>query len=89
MYHVYTCGMPLDIGAVQERLKADGLDGWLLYDFHGSNPVAQSLAGLTSAPKMTTRRWYYYIPASGEPKGLVHAIERDHAGKSFGDPRHF
>ena len=68
--------MPLDIGAVQERLKADGLDGWLLYDFHGSNPVAQSLAGLTSAPKMTTRRWYYYIPASGEPKGLVHAIER-------------
>ncbi len=68
--------MPLDIGAVQASLAAAGLDGWLLYDFHGSNPVAQSLVGLTHAPKMTTRRWYYYIPAAGEPRGLVHAIER-------------
>lgn len=68
--------MPLDIAAVQASLAAAGLDGWLLYDFHGSNPIAQSLAGLTDAPKMTTRRWYYYIPARGEPRGLVHAIER-------------
>ena len=68
--------MPLDIGAVQASLRAAGLDGWLLYDFHGSNPVAQSLAGLLDAPKMTTRRWYYFIPASGDPRGLVHAIER-------------
>lgn len=68
--------MPLDIGAVQASLAAAGLDGWLLYDFHGSNPVAQSLVGLTHAPKMTTRRWYYYIPTAGEPRGLVHAIER-------------
>jgi Xaa-Pro dipeptidase len=68
--------MPLDIAAVQASLTAAGLDGWLLYDFHGSNPIAQSLAGLTHAAKMTTRRWYYYIPADGEPRGLVHAIER-------------
>ncbi|MGV3520410.1 M24 family metallopeptidase [Luteitalea sp.] len=68
--------MPLDIAAVQASLAAAGLDGWLLYDFHGSNPIAQSLAGLVHAPKMTTRRWYYYIPASGAPRGLVHAIER-------------
>lgn len=68
--------MPLDIGAVQASLQAAGIDGWLLYDFHGSNPVAQSIAGLTRAPKMTTRRWYYFIPATGEPRGLVHAIER-------------
>jgi Xaa-Pro aminopeptidase len=68
--------MPLDIAAVQESLRAANLDGWLLYDFHGSNPVAQSLAGLTTAPKMTTRRWYYFIPVTGEPRGLVHAIER-------------
>ena len=68
--------MPLDIAAVQASLAAAGLDGWLLYDFHGSNPIAQSLAGLTHAAKMTTRRWYYYIPAEGEPRGLVHAIER-------------
>lgn len=68
--------MPLDIGAIQASLRAAGLDGWLLYDFHGSNPIAQSLAGLLHAPKMTTRRWYYFIPASGAPQGLVHAIER-------------
>ncbi len=68
--------MPLDIAAVQASLAAAGLDGWLLYDFHGSNPIAQSLAGLVHAAKMTTRRWYYFIPAQGEPRGLVHAIER-------------
>jgi Xaa-Pro dipeptidase len=68
--------MPLEIGAIQASLRAAGLDGWLLYDFHGSNPIAQSLAGLLHAPKMTTRRWYYFIPAEGTPQGLVHAIER-------------
>jgi Xaa-Pro aminopeptidase len=68
--------MPLDIGAVQAALRAEALDGWLLYDFHGSNPVATRLAGLAGPGKMTTRRWYYMIPAIGEPRGLVHAIER-------------
>ena len=68
--------MALDVAAVQRALRAEGLDGWLLYDFHGSNPIAGSLAGLTGGPHMTTRRWYYLIPAHGEPRGLVHAIER-------------
>jgi Xaa-Pro aminopeptidase len=68
--------MPLDIAAVQDSLKADGLDGWLLYDFHGSNPIAARLAGTSEGGKMTTRRWFYLVPATGEPKGLVHAIER-------------
>jgi Xaa-Pro aminopeptidase len=67
--------MPLSIPAVQSALKEEGLDGWLLYDFHGSNPIARRLAGLDGAGKMTTRRWYYVIPAQGEPKKLVHAIE--------------
>ena len=68
--------MALDVAAVQRALGADRLDGWLLYDFHGSNPIAVGLAGLNSGAHMTTRRWYYLIPASGEPRGLVHAIER-------------
>ena len=67
--------MPLSIPAVQNALKEDGLDAWLLYDFHGSNPIARRLTGLDGAGKMTTRRWYYVIPAQGEPKKLVHAIE--------------
>jgi Xaa-Pro aminopeptidase len=68
--------MALDIPAIQASLRAEGLDGWLLYDFHGSNPIAARLAGLTDGPHMTTRRWYYLIPASGPARGLVHAIER-------------
>src|ERR1043165_4449419 len=68
--------MPLDVAAVQESLRSDGLDGWLLYDFHGSNPIASRLAGLTNGAHMTTRRWYYLIPSSGSPRALVHAIER-------------
>ena len=68
--------MALDVAAVQARLRQRGLDGWLLYDFHGSNPIAARVAGLTGGAQMTTRRWYYLIPAQGEPRGLVHAIER-------------
>jgi Xaa-Pro dipeptidase len=67
--------MALSIPAVQRALTEDGLDGWLLYDFHGSNPIARRLTGLDTAAKMTTRRWFYVIPATGEPKKLVHAIE--------------
>ena len=68
--------MALDIAGIQRTLRAEGLDGWLLYDFHGSNPIAARLAGLTDGTHMTTRRWFYLIPADGEPRGLVHAIER-------------
>ena len=69
--------MILDIAAVQRALRGDGLDGWLLYDFHGSNPIARRVTGLNDAAKLTTRRWYYLIPVDGPPRALVHAIERD------------
>ncbi len=65
--------MALDLPNVQKTLASEGLDGWLLYDFHGSNPIAVNVAGL--AGKHTTRRWYYFIPCKGEPRKLVHAIE--------------
>ena len=65
--------MALDIAAIQRTLAAEHIDGWLLYDFHGSNPVAVKLVGNTG--KHMTRRWYYFIPASGTPRKLVHAIE--------------
>ena len=69
--------MGFDRPAIQQALGGDGLDGWLLYDFHGSNPIARRIAGLSGAAKLTTRRWYYLVPASGEPRALVHRIERD------------
>ena len=68
--------MALDVAAIQHALRAGELDGWLLYDFHGSNPIAARMTGLLEGPHMTTRRWYYLVPADGPPRGLVHAIER-------------
>lgn len=77
--------MGLDVAAVQGALRKANLDGWLLYDFHGSNPIAARLAGLTGGGHMTTRRWYYLIPAHGAPRGLVHAIERHNLDRLPGD----
>jgi Xaa-Pro dipeptidase len=65
--------MSLPVQRIQRTLAIAQIDGWLLYDFRGSNAIAVTLAGL--AATHTTRRWYYFIPASGTPKKLVHAIE--------------
>src|SRR4051812_11917329 len=68
----------LDIDAVQAALRADGLDGWLLYDFRGLNPIAADVTAVAKqGGHLATRRWYYLIPATGEPRGLVHKIEKD------------
>ena len=84
---LYTQEMPLPVDAVQKALKEDGLDGWLLYDFHGSNPIAGRLTDLASSGKMATRRWYYLVPAEGAPRGLVHAIERHNLDALPGEKR--
>jgi Xaa-Pro dipeptidase len=68
--------MALDLPGIQRALRESGLDGWLLYDFHGSNPIATRLTGVDRGAHLTTRRWYYLIPREGEPRALVHAIER-------------
>ncbi len=65
--------MPLDIPRIQAALGAEKLDGWLLYDFRGTNAIAEGLVGL--AGQHVTRRWYYFIPANGSPRKLNHAIE--------------
>ena len=62
-----------DLGAVQAAIREAGFDGWLLYDFRGSNILAQRVVDLGG--KTYSRRWFYYVPATGEPKKLVHAIE--------------
>jgi Xaa-Pro aminopeptidase len=67
----------MNLRRTQAAIAECGLDGWLLYDFHGTNPIARSILGfqtLPEAPK-TTRRWFYWIPASGEPTKLVHRLE--------------
>jgi len=58
----------------QKHLQAKHLDGWLLYDFHKTNDLAHRFLDIPST-KMTTRRFFYWIPAKGEPVRIVHAIE--------------
>jgi Xaa-Pro aminopeptidase len=64
----------MNLEAMQEALGAQGLDGWLFFDHHGRDPLAYHILGLPSG-RTTTRRWYYLVPAKGEPRGLVHNIE--------------
>jgi Xaa-Pro dipeptidase len=61
-----------DLSAVQTAIREANCDGWLLYDFRGQNLLAQRVAGVM--PKLS-RRWFYFVPAGGEPRKLVHAIE--------------
>lgn len=63
-----------ELGPVQDALKEQGLDGWLLYDFKGSNPLARKILGLDGR-KPFSRRFFYLVPAEGEPVKLVHSIE--------------
>jgi len=74
----------MHIDDIQKALQDEKLDGWLFFDHHQRDPLAYRILGL-SATRVATRRWYYLIPARGEPKGLVHAIE---SGVLTGLPGH-
>ena len=62
------------IDDIQKALREEKLDGWLFFDHHRRDPLAYRILKLNPAG-MASRRWYYMIPAEGEPRGLVHAIE--------------
>ncbi len=63
-----------DIARIQEELRRAGLDGWLLYDFHNRDPIAYRVLGLDFG-RFTSRRWFYWIPAEGEPVRVVSKVE--------------
>src|SRR5437764_4407492 len=63
-----------DLSSVQKAIQDLGLDGWLLYDFRGLNVLARRVLGL-NPEHILSRRWFYYVPAQGEPRKLVHRIE--------------
>jgi Xaa-Pro aminopeptidase len=65
----------MNLDSIQAALRSASLDGWLFYDHHHRDPIAASILGLDPKAHIT-RRWYYYIPASGEPRKLVHRIEQ-------------
>src|SRR3954454_23192718 len=63
------------VADIQKALQAAKLDGWLFYDFRGSDPLAPRILKLGEHAS-GSRRWFYYIPANGEPTKIVHSIER-------------
>jgi Xaa-Pro dipeptidase len=64
-------GMKIEL--IQAALREQKLDGWLFYDHHGRDPLAYTILGFPAGH--VTRRWFYLVPAVGEPQKLVHRIE--------------
>lgn len=64
----------MDLDKIQSALREQNLDAWLFYDHHHRDPIAYRILGLSESMHVT-RRWYYVIPATGEPHKLVHRIE--------------
>jgi Xaa-Pro dipeptidase len=67
----------MNLAAIQSALRERNIGAWLFYDHHHRDPIAYRVLGLP-ANTMVTRRWYYLIPAHGEPVKLVHKIESGH-----------
>ncbi|HEY3628048.1 MAG TPA: M24 family metallopeptidase [Terracidiphilus sp.] len=65
----------MNLEAIQAALREAGHDGWLFYDHHHRDPIGERILGLDPKAHIT-RRWYYYVPAEGEPRKLVHRIEQ-------------
>jgi Xaa-Pro aminopeptidase len=61
--------------ALQSAIREAGHDGWLFYDHHHRDPIGGRILGLDPKAHIT-RRWYYFVPAVGEPRKLVHRIEQ-------------
>ena len=64
----------MNLKAIQSALQEHDLDGWLFYDHHHRDPIAYRILGLDEN-SFVSRRWFYFIPAVGEPRKLVHRIE--------------
>ena len=79
--------MSVNIAGIQQDLRAAKLDGWLFYDFRGRDPIAHRILQLT--PGMRTRRWFYFVPAKGTPKKLVHKIEAESLAALPGDTLYY
>ncbi|MGA2167756.1 MAG: M24 family metallopeptidase [Terracidiphilus sp.] len=65
----------MNLDAIQAAIREAGFDGWLFYDHHHRDPIAGRILGLDEKAHIT-RRWYYFVPAVGEPRKLVHRIEQ-------------
>ncbi len=64
----------MNLEKIQAALREQQLDGWLFYDHHHRDPIAYRILGLSDSLHVS-RRWYYLIPAEGEPRKLTHRVE--------------
>jgi Xaa-Pro aminopeptidase len=74
----------MNLENIQREIRNQKFDGWLFFDHHRRDPLAYRVLGIAPAAA-PTRRWYYMIPAEGEPRGLVHRIERGVLGALPGE----
>src|SRR5271156_3209592 len=65
----------MDLEEIQSALREQQVEGWLFYDHHHRDPIAYRILGLSETLHVS-RRWYYFIPAQGEPRKLTHRVER-------------
>jgi hypothetical protein len=76
----------MQLDAIQTALRQAQVDGWLFYDHHHRDPIAYRILGL-SEDLHITRRWYYFVPAIGEPRKLVHRVEGGRLDPLPGNPQ--
>ena len=67
----------MNLPEIQAALRDSHHECWLFYDHHHRDPIAYRVLGLPP-DRLTSRRWFYLIPANGEPVKLVHRIESHH-----------
>lgn len=78
----------MDLSAIQAALRERNIDAWLFYDHHHRDPIAYRVLGVP-ANLMVTRRWFYLVPAQGEPGKLVHKIEAGHLDSLPGNKQQY
>src|SRR5208283_2548005 len=78
----------MNLEQIQSALRDAALDGWLFYDHHHRDPISESILDLDPKAHIT-RRWYYFIPATGEPRKLVHRIEQGRLDTLPGSKAHY
>jgi len=78
----------MNVAAIQNALRERGFDAWLFYDHHHRDPISYKILGLSNKLHCT-RRWYYLVPAHGEPVKLNHRVEPKHLDSLPGSQEHY
>lgn len=78
----------MDVAAIQQALREAAFDGWLFCDFHNRDLMAYKILGLDENAH-TSRRWFYFVPAEGQPVKLAHKVEAGKLASLPGEQQHY